>query len=493
MIKNGVFIDNSFIIGEASQIKLNNVTILNNSLQSSYFLLANESEISFEAVNFTHNTVHSAFESLIHIENSPFSLFSKTFFTEFEANIQLISIFGIKLLNVIDSIIENSRFPCFITLYNCEKFSFINTSFYDINLTESANGGILNINQISNVIIIKSIISKCSSQENYVLGYFFKEIAYILIEELLVSHNFMNYSMKINHYDSGIGIYVQNLNKNSSFQIRNSLFLMNTVITHPTLSGVSAPCGVLSALDGIIEIFSLFSESNLSTDYCTCFVITADKLTIKNSFFLNNSAFVKEFLLSATLGGSLILDFFQFSLFNTSFALNEAHSGSCMQMKIKSNYNLQTFLAQKNKFFANYAYHTSNILHIFSNSYPRIVTFEECDFIKGKSDGISGLFYFGTKSGPFYQNYSFFSCNFIENTGKTYGAIIEHFPSNPNNCFLYFGFCNFKANSLTKGEGGLLFDVWGESIGENLENYAIYTHNCLFAGNYSILSLLKFE
>ena len=70
------------------------------------------------------------------------------------------------------------------------------------------------------------------------------------------------------------------------------------------------------------------------------------------------------------------------------------------------------------------------------------------------------------------------------------GAIMNHYPSNPMNCFLYFESCQFINNSiynssltLNSGSEGIIFDVWGESLDFSDETkYAIHTKNCIFRG-----------
>lgn len=479
----------TFLEAQQSILIIDGLILYNNTFTNVSLLRIFNSYVFCSNLNFTQNSIYNQKDFLIVLSNNIYVSFEDLFFGDNKANLTLFLVKNSQIVQFNNFLIEQTIFPQFFFIESSEKVFFQNISFYKVQLTKEINdiGGIFEIFSTNFVYIEYASLIQSFSKDNIFVGFIFREITNLLINEMLIFKNFGNYSERTALNKVGIGLYVEiNSNYDNVFEMQNSLFLSNLIITNIDFDGVAAPCGIFFLINTEMGISDVFFENNMSTDYGTCLVISANILSIANSLFLNNSAWMDEFLEKNTLSGTLIVDFFQFTLYNTTFVLNKANFGTCFQMKITSLYNQQIFLAQNNKFLVNYAYDCSNIFHIFSNTLSRIVKFLECDFIKGKSDGLSGLFYFGTKYGPFSQNYSFISCNFIENIGSYFGSIIEHYPTNPNNCFIIFDSCTFLSNKLLNifdsYTCGLLIDVWGEAVSEDSTNFDIFTNKCYFSG-----------
>lgn len=462
----------------------------NSTFDNSMLFTIFNSQVVCANLNFTQNVFYLSEDFLIVLEKNSDITFKDLFLEKsLLKDSMFVSISETTIVHFSNFLIENNTFSQFFSIQNSEKIFLKNLTFYKIQISKEINDkiGIFELFFCNFVLIEQTSLIQSISKENSFLGYIFAEISAILINEILIFNNSGNYSEDFLLIEVGIGINIKSSSKGSStLEIKNSLFLSNSIISNEEFLGIAAPCGVIRLPQSRVLISLVFFENNLSTDYSTCLVITANSLSIKSSLFRNNSALKQEFLEKTSLSGTLIRDFFEFYMENSTFLLNQANFGTSLQMIVNSIYNPQILFVQKTRFLLNYAYDSSNVLHIFSNRLSRLVIFEECDFIKGKSDGLSGLFFFGTHSGPFFQKYTFSFCNFIENIGSYFGSIIEHYPANPNNCFISFYYCFFLSNKLSNmydsATVGLLIDVWGEAISEDPQNFAIFTNECYFSG-----------
>ena len=382
----------------------------------------------------------------------------------------------------------------FYVSYAENLFIFNSTFNQNIFIDGQANqtfGGILNIYNSKNIVLNSLFIFGSYSETMKIIGIYGVELSYLLIISCSFYENSVNITITQDFTTVDIGVVFNiEMTDEGSVVIENSVFSQNLLMIDPSLQiqdfqGV--PCGIIMNSQGKLQISQTTFENHLSSDHGLCLDLTVQTIILSETTFYNNSVVFSESLELNTMRGVLYIDFSNITIFNSIFSSNQANLGTSIIIKLESLFEFQTLYMNNSLFVENYAYDASNAIYIDSNEYGRMFFVENCSFLYGQSDGLSGVFFFVTTSGSSYQNYSFYQCDFIQNAGSYFGAIAEHYPTYPNSCFLYFELCQFVDNFLTVDDPenvyAVIFDVWGEAL-ESLDdnNFAVHTKNCFFMG-----------
>ena len=496
-----------------SDIILENVILTNNTLNNTVFLSALYSRVNLGNMSILNNSIDMNTSSFLLITddeyNSPnenFLIIENLRIKDCNIETHFLNLNGTSNVVMIDSEFINTTFILMILISNTRNTTISNTSF--INNIISAYPTLYNLSgslhfEDNHYILLNLLdISKCYSddEDSKTLGLYSSNVDLLLLTNCSFVQNVRNYEKRDNNPIISVVFYFEtNTYDNSLIIINDCFFSQNVLIMNEDFILEGAPCGVALIPIGRLEFHNTIFENNLSTDFSICLDMSVHTIVIDHVLFHNNSAYSLEDIQKSTLSGALVMDFYNMTLINSNFTFNSANQGSCLLFKLESIFfnqnnlfDFQILTAIQLNFIGNYAYYSSNAIHIFPNEYNRLLLLKDCNFIKGRSDGFSGLFYFGTKTSQMIQNYTILGCHFIRNYGFNYGVVIEHYPPNPNNCYIYFESCTFLENQLL-GEDisqlqGLVIDVWGEAL-ENSKDmiYAIKSKNCFFSGNFNIL------
>lgn len=172
-------------------------------------------------------------------------------------------------------------------------------------------------------------------------------------------------------------------------------------------------------------------------------------------------------------------------MIRTSCSSNQAYKAACFLYEALENFDYQDFLAENCTFEDNSVFDYSSVMYSNSFTSDRVLVWRNCDFLRNLATGLGGVFFFVVSDGAHTHHYNFYDCRFYENTAGDAGGIVEIYVTHPNNCFLLYQRCHFKANQLTGTDetsvlGGVI-DVWGEELSEHdKEEPAVTTIECIF-------------
>ena len=513
-----------------SSLYLKECQIDNQEINFSLFLIANFSELVIENIIFSHNIFIenswiSAFlgnltltnitfdDNIINCDLNSFISINEEFDNCFKENVLIISKLnvsnnyistsflnsnGMKSVIMNDSLFQNNSALMMISISNSQNISIFNTSFQNNKIIWSDNiqnsGGNLQFLSTNYISLNLFFIYACYSEVNKVVGLFVLNVNSLILMNCTFAKNIGNYTKNIENSNNNLGVvlYFYMESSESVLLIQHSFFSQNQLLSKEQ-SFEGAPCALIILPKGRLEIYETIFENNLSEDFSTCLNLIGQTIVISNVKFIQNGGISIDVLQKNTFSGVLVIDFYNLTILQSNFILNEANLGTCIILKRKSAFEFQILFAETVNFIGNYAYDSSNVLHVFSDEMQRLFIFKKCNFIQGKSDGLSGLFFFGTKSSSIFQNYSFYECVFLQNSCNNFGALMEHYPPNPNNCLIYFESSQFLDNFLTNKDAnvqGILFDVWGEALGSTEDKiYAIHVKNCFFSGKIKLLNI----
>ena len=409
----------------------------------------------------------------------------------------LFSLSGFGNINIDELVAKSNYFLSFFTINDTQNISFNNCSFIknNNNITFLKNyeisenqpyGGLLMITTVENFLINYTAITDCYSNTNFT-GIYMINVDKILIINSIFKGNIGNFTSSSNYIMYGVALLINNDDNQQDTQkikIENSLFISNQYIIDNSSEG--SPCGTIRFPTGSITLRSTVFESNRASSGSICLNLIVNHIVIINCRFNQNSPYMHDNILNDGLSGAITIDFYNLTIISSNFSLNEASVGTCFFVKDESSFESQNFFALNINFIKNYAEDSSNVLNIYADSINRSFIFKNSNFIKGQSNIYSGLFFFETKSGDFLETYSFFNCLFLGNIGRGDGAILDHYPSSPINCLLYFDSCQFIENTVIIQDihsEGIVIDVWGEALdNEDNTKIAIQTKNCVFRG-----------
>ena len=484
----------------SSRLYVDNFILQNNTFLNNVWIRTTKTENFLINITCFDNTVHSIYEGFIFIDdvinndlNQGFSILNELKILRNYINTSFFKTNGTTSLILNNSLVMNNYFCSMVFCENSYNITVYNVSLVNNTIIFSKHlgqtlGGNLQFLNIEEILLNFLLICECYSEDGKSTGISALNIDFLYINNCFFSKNIGNYSNNVVNYNFGVALYFFDDNLKSYLKIERSLFIKNQIIFQNEKFLKGAPCAAIFIKKGSLEIKESFFEDNLSNDYCTCLTLTVSLIMINLSSFNRNKGNNSNDLKNPTLSGALVIDFYNLTIIRSNFTWNQAYQGSGILIP-ESIFQLQIFFAERMNFFGNYAFFSSNAIYIFSFECNRSFVFKQCLFILGKSDGFSGIFFFGTINGLILQKYSFYECYFLKNYGDDFAAIIQHFPPDPNNSFLYFELCEFIDNELT-GENlflreSIIFDIWGEGLG-NLEeeNYAIHTKNCIFSGDF---------
>ena len=479
-----------FIYSCGSDLKIENFLIENNEFINNQFLNGSDCQIKLQNISISKNRISNQFIFLEEKHEKINALFSQIFVKENIINSTFMLFMNLDSVSFNNSIFEMNFLECFSYFSNLAIVQIYNTTYLqNVFFYDTILGGVLDITN-SSVLFLKAVsIIECFSNTSKTIGINANQIILLTIEESSFMRNSVLIPINNNSFHNLQINVILNLNIGSFVKLSNTLFNENYLINDNSWTEdhfIGTTCAIISGLNIDLEIFQSAFENNLSSDNNLCLILTINSLFINGTSFSNNSASSLDNLQKPTMRGVLYIDLMNLTIINSVFSENEANAGSCITLTTETSFTLQNILIFNSHFIKNYAFNAANTIMIFGNECKRIMVVKNSSFLYGQSDGFSGVFFFGTKSSLNNQNYSFYFCDFSKNSAFSFGAIIEHYPSSPNNCFLYFEFCNFEDNFLndfSNNNQGIVFDVWGEALGKlNDKNYIIYTKNCLFSG-----------
>ena len=255
--------------------------------------------------------------------------------------------------------------------------------------------------------------------------------------------------------------------KNITLSMENLFFFNNSILE--ITETPSGPCMWVEQSFSVSIKNSVFAN-NFNNLWSLCLYITSYNVLLQNCSFVDHIYNDQKlyFTLNKTRMGVFLVDFHNFTIFNSIFSNNKAFQGTSLYI-FGSNYNSQLFYQENVTYFHNSAFSSSSSIYVESSSIDREYNSFYCYFLYSVTVDDLGLFYFGSIYGLHLQHFNFFRCNFFGNAGSTSASVTELYPPDPVNIFLLFNQCIFSNNSqiASKITVGGLINIWGEALGTN--------------------------
>ena len=446
-------------------------------LKTFYFLLKNVTFLQNE-YKFTHEpffVIAYPFYIFLQNDNNFFQIDQIKFIQNFMTS-EIFNITNFRKIEIFNSYFESNLYMDCLEIHVSETIDFYNISFHknnNISFLEAA----IKLYDISSVSLTFLLIS----ESFLTTGLFIKSV----IETFINHSEFRANSLYSSPSQSGTAVYKNADSSYSLLQIENSLFLKNHVKLSENVG--AAPCVMALMQKGKFIIKNSKFLENLSHNSGLCLNIYAYSIIIDNSSFENHSFYHNEEN-SPYIVGVLVVDFYNFTLLNSNFIYNSAFQGSCIFVK-NLKFSHQFFYQEKTFYYKNFALFSGNAIYVSPSTADRVFLTNHTNFLYGKTKEFSGVFYFGSLGEAYYQNFIFLHCLFLQNNGSVSGSIIELYPPDPVNIFLFFEDCVFINNTQIASQFtlGALFDIWGEVLGNTI---VFFTRKCIFKGFYNYLFII---